>query len=207
MSIILQNLAQLKSLFKDEWEGIIGNCDSFLYLGGNDLESMKYLVELLGEETIDTNTYGKSTGGSGSYSTNYQNTGRKLLTPGEIRKLDNAYAVLLMRGQDPVFDLKYNVTDHPNVRYTRDFRMGIIEKLGRKMFKARKWKPYYDSSYVHGKSAQEVTATAAHIKSYEVPYGAQIIDLDDVVNDSLAKEPGRFRLLIEPEYYKQFNTN
>ena len=91
VSIILQNLAQLKALFEKQWESIVGNCDEFLYLGGNEQSTHKYVSELLGKETIDTNTYGKSTGHSGSYSTNYQISGRELMTPDEVRLLDNRY--------------------------------------------------------------------------------------------------------------------
>ena len=86
VSIILQNLAQLKALFEKQWESIVGNCDEFLYLGGNEQSTHKYVSELLGKETIDTNTYGKSTGRSGNYSTNYQISGRELLTPDEVRR-------------------------------------------------------------------------------------------------------------------------
>ena len=82
---ILQNLAQLKALFEKQWESIVGNCDEFLYLGGNEQSTHKYVSELLGKETIDTNTYGKSSGRSGNYSTNYQISGRELLTPDEVR--------------------------------------------------------------------------------------------------------------------------
>lgn len=93
VSIILQNLAQLKALFEKQWESIVGNCDEFLYLGGNEQSTHKYVSELLGKATIDTNTYGKSEGRSGSYSTNYQISGRELLTPDEVRMLDNQYAI------------------------------------------------------------------------------------------------------------------
>ena len=88
-AIILQNLAQLKALYEKDWESIVGNCDEFVYLGGNEQQTHKYVSELLGKETIDTNTYGRSTGRSGNYSTNYQNTGRELMTPDEVRMLDN----------------------------------------------------------------------------------------------------------------------
>lgn len=101
VSIILQNLAQLKALFEKQWESIVGNCDSFLYLGGNEQSTHKYVSELLGKETIDTNTYGKSMGRNGSYSTNYQIAGRELMTPDEVRMLDNRYAILFIRGGTP----------------------------------------------------------------------------------------------------------
>lgn len=120
VSIILQNLSQLKALFEKNWESIIGNCDEFLYLGGNEQSSYKYVSELLGKETIDTNTYGRSTGHSGNYSTNYQQTGRELLTQDEVRMLDNDSAILLIRGEKPIFDKKYDILKHPNVKYTTD---------------------------------------------------------------------------------------
>ena len=120
VSIILQNLAQLKALFEKQWESIVGNCDTFLYLGGNEQSTHKYVSELLGKETIDTNNYGKSTGHSGSYSTNYQITGRELMTPDEVRLLDNMYALLFIRGERPIMDLKYDILKHPNVKYTTD---------------------------------------------------------------------------------------
>ena len=120
VSIVLQNLAQLKKLFEKEWESIAGNCDEFLYLGGNEQGSHKYVSELLGKETIDTNTYGMSKGRSGSYSTNYQQSGRELMTPDEVRLLDNRYALLFIRGERPVLDEKYEITRHPNLSLTVD---------------------------------------------------------------------------------------
>nr|WP_260982124.1 type IV secretory system conjugative DNA transfer family protein [Paenibacillus sp. 32O-W] len=120
VSIILQNLAQLKTLYKDAWESIVGNCDMFLYLGGNEQSTHKYVSELLGKETIDTNTYGQSKGRSGSYSINYQQSGRELLTPDEVRLLDNRYALLFIRGERPVLDDKYEVLRHPHVSLTTD---------------------------------------------------------------------------------------
>ena len=114
VSIILQNLAQLKALFEKQWESIVGNCDEFLYLGGNEQSTHKYVSELLGKETIDTNTYGRSYGSHGSYSTNDQIAGRELLTPDEVRMLDNNYALLFIRGERPVKDLKFNLKEHFN---------------------------------------------------------------------------------------------
>ena len=123
VSIILQNLAQLKALFEKQWESIVGNADEFVYLGGNEKETHKYVSELLGKETIDTNTYGKSTGRNGNYSTNYQNTGRELMTPDEVRMLDNRYALLFIRGERPVMDFKYDILKHPDVSMTTDGKM------------------------------------------------------------------------------------
>ena len=118
VSIILQNLAQLKALYEKEWESIVGNCDEFLYLGGNEQSTHEYVSKLLGKETIDTNTYGQSKGRNGSYSTNYQATGRELKTSDEMRMLDNQYALLFIRGERPVMDLKYDLTKHPNFKLT-----------------------------------------------------------------------------------------
>lgn len=120
VSIIIQNMVQLKALFEKQWESIVGNCDEFLYLGGNEQSTHKYVSELMGKETIDTNTYGQSKGRNGSYSTNYQTAGRDLLTPDEVRMLDNKYALLFIRGERPVKDLKYDILKHPNVKYTTD---------------------------------------------------------------------------------------
>ena len=127
VSIILQNLAQLKALFEKQWESIVGNCDEFLYLGGNEQSTHKYVSELLGKSTIDTNTYGKSEGRSGSYSTNYQISGRELLTPDEVRMLDNRYAILFIRGERPVLDFKYDILKHPNVALTAYGKAGVYE--------------------------------------------------------------------------------
>ena len=119
-SIIIQNIAQMKALFKDSYESLIGNCDEFLYLGGNEKEGHKYVSELLGKETLDTNTYGQTKGRSGSYSVNYQQTGRELLTPDEIRLLDNRKSILFIRGERPIMDDKYDLKKHVNFRYTED---------------------------------------------------------------------------------------
>ena len=120
-SIILQNVAALKALLEKEWESILGNCDEFLYLGGNETSTHKLISEsYLGKSTIDTNTYGKSSGRNGNYSTNYQISGRDLLTPDEVRMLDNRYALLFIRGERPVMDEKYDILKHPNIALTED---------------------------------------------------------------------------------------
>ena len=120
VSIILQNLSQLKALFEKDWESIVGNCDELLYLGGNEQSTHKFVSEFLGKATIDMNSYGKTAGRNGSYSTNYQLSGRELLTPDEVRMLNNNYAILFIRGEKPIKDKKYNILKHPNVKYTTD---------------------------------------------------------------------------------------
>ena len=117
-STIIQNMAQIKELFKDSWETIPGNSDSLLYLGGNESSTHKYISEALGKSTIDTKTHGETKGRTGSWSTNMQISGRELLTPDEVRRLDNRYAILLIRGAGPVMDLKYDLNKHPAIRYT-----------------------------------------------------------------------------------------
>ncbi len=119
-TIILQNISQLKALFKDDWEGIIGNADSFVYLGGNEQSTHKYISELLGKETIDTRTSSQSKGRNGSFSQNFQQTGRELMTPDEVRRLDNKNAIVLIRGEKPVIDEKYDILKHPNIQRTED---------------------------------------------------------------------------------------
>ena len=119
-SYIAQNMAQLKALFKEQWESLVGLCDEFLYLGGNEKETHKYVSELMGKETLDTNTYGRSRGRSGSFSVNDQQTGRELLTPDEVRMLDNRKAILFVRGERPMLDDKYDLMRHPNIKLTED---------------------------------------------------------------------------------------
>lgn len=119
-STIIQNMAQIKELYKDSWETIPGNSDTILYLGGNEQSTHKYISEALGKATIDTKTHGQTKGKSGSYSTNFQMSGRELLTPDEVRALDNRYCILFIRGAKPVMDLKYELTEHPAIPYTVD---------------------------------------------------------------------------------------
>ena len=119
-AIILQNISQLKALFKDDWEGIIGNADSFVYLGGNEQSTHKYVSELLGKETIEVNSSSQSKGRSGSYSQSTQQTGRELMTPDEVRRLDNRDAIVFIRGERPVIDRKYDILKHPNIALTSD---------------------------------------------------------------------------------------
>lgn len=134
VSIIIQNLAQIKALYKDAWESIVGNCDELYYLGGNEASTHKFMSEYLGKETLDTNTFGKSSGRSGSYSTNYQQAGRELLTADEVRLLDNDYGLLFIRGERPIFDKKYDILKHPNFKYTNEgngkpYEHGIVHHV------------------------------------------------------------------------------
>lgn len=120
VSIIIQNIAQLKALFEKQWESILGNCDVFLYLGGNEDSTHELVSKKLGKETIDLNTYGQSKGRNGNYSTNWQLSGRELMTPDEVRMLDNRFALLFIRGERAVQDEKYDILQHPNISLTVD---------------------------------------------------------------------------------------
>ena len=160
VTIILQNIAQLKALFEKQWESILGNCDEMLYLGGNETSTHKLISEsYLGKSTIDTNTYGKSSGRSGNYSTNDQITGRELMTPDEVRMMDNRYALLFIRGERPIMDEKYNPLKHPNVALTA---------LGGA------------PSYEHGKT-DHVTATI----SIGAVTGAELTESESAADDTM----------------------
>ena len=120
VSIIIQNMAQLKALFKDSWESLVGNCDTMLYLGGNEQSTHEYISKMLGKETIDTRTRGITRGSHGSSNTNYQNAGRELLTLDEVRLLDNSNALIFIRGEKPIMDKKFDILSHPNIKLTAD---------------------------------------------------------------------------------------
>lgn len=118
--IIIQNFAQLKALFKDTWEIVPGNCDTFIYLGGNEQSTHKYVSELLGKGTIDKKSSGETKGKQGSASRNYDVIGRELFMADEVRKLDNEKCILFIRGFDPVMDRKYVPFGHPAFVQTAD---------------------------------------------------------------------------------------
>ena len=119
-TIVLQNISALKALFKDDWEGLMGNADTLIYLGGNEVSTHKYISEMLGKETLDTRNRSVSRGSHGSSSTSYQQTGRELMTPDEVRAMDNTYAIVFIRGERPVMDKKYDILKHPNIKLTED---------------------------------------------------------------------------------------
>ena len=142
INIIIQNMAQLKALIKDSWENVTGNCDTFLYLGGNEQGTHKYISELMGKATIDTKTKGITKGRNGSSSTNYQNAGRELLTPDEVRLLDNEYAIVFIRGERAATDKKYDIMKHKNVKLTEDGGAASYTKIMKFLDK----EPEYDFS-------------------------------------------------------------
>jgi type IV secretion system protein VirD4 len=180
VSIILQNIAQLKALFEKQWESIQGNCDTLLYLGGNEQATHKAISELLGKATIDTNTFGRTTGTHGNYSTNWQITGRELLTPDEVRMLDNRYALLFVRGERPMLDEKYDIAAHPKIKLTVDG--GHVP-------------------YRHGMRAKTKTATAVPVRT-PVPERQPIRH----ATRSRLNAPV-FEVLCEEDLYDLFNLN
>lgn len=119
-TIILQNISALKALYKNEWEGLLGNADTMLYLGGNEQSTHKYISEMLGKQTIKVQSSGQTKGRNGSISINYQTIGRELMTPDEVRAMDNRYALLFIRGEHPVMDQKLDILKHRNLKYTED---------------------------------------------------------------------------------------
>jgi len=110
-NVILQNRAQLQALFKDSWQAIIGNTDVLIYLGGNEAETHKYMTEMLGKYTVSKQSKGETAGKSGSSSSNYDVIGRDLLTPDEVRKMDNSKCLIFIRGFDPIMDDKYHTLE------------------------------------------------------------------------------------------------
>jgi type IV secretion system protein VirD4 len=120
INIIIQNMAQIKALFEKSWENLPGNCDTLMFLGGNEQSTHEYISKLLGRSTIDTRTRGITRGRSGSASTNYQNAGRELLMPDEVRKMDDQNALIFIRGEKPIMDEKYDLMRHPNIKHTAD---------------------------------------------------------------------------------------
>ena len=119
-TIVLQNISALKALFKDDWEGLMGNADTLVYLGGNEQSTHKYISEMLGKETLDTRNRSTTRGSHGSSSVSHQQTGRELMTPDEVRAMDNDYEILFIRGELPVMDRKYDILKHPNIKLTED---------------------------------------------------------------------------------------
>ena len=118
--LILQTQSQLKALYKDNAETVIGNCDASLFLGGKEPTTLKALSEALGRETIDTYNTGESRGRETSHSLNYQKLGKSLLTVDELEVLDGGKCILQLRGVRPFLSDKYDITSHPNYKYLSD---------------------------------------------------------------------------------------
>lgn len=120
-TIILQNLAQIKTAYKDDWESIVGNCDSFLFLGGQEYSTLEYLSKLLGKKTIMSRNYSRSRSAKGgNYSQSDSNQGKNLMDPNDISTMPKDECILIINGLDPFRDKKYDLTKHPNYGLTAD---------------------------------------------------------------------------------------
>ena len=128
INIIIQNMAQIKAMFRDSWENLTGNCDTYIYLGGNESTSHEYISKSLGKETVDVKTRGVTHGRNGSSSNNFQSVGRELLTPDEVRMIDNNYEVVIIRGERAVMDKKFVLQKHRNIKFTEDVGAESYEK-------------------------------------------------------------------------------
>lgn len=134
VSIIVQAMSQLKALYEKQWETIVGNCDELLYLGGNEKSTHEYISQLLGKETIDTNTYSRNYSAQGSSSRNDQKTGLELMTPSQVRRMPDDDCILFIRGEKPIYDKKYDLKKHRRYAYT-PFKHGQVyehKKITRK---------------------------------------------------------------------------
>lgn len=120
ISIILQSLGQLKALFDKDWEGIIGSCDEFLYLGNSELSTHEHISKMIGKQTIDTNTYGLQRGRNGHYNTNFQKAGRELMTPDEVGRIPRENALLYVANERFILDRKYKLLNHPSAKQAYD---------------------------------------------------------------------------------------
>ena len=118
VSILIQNMAQLRKLFEKDWESIVGNCDVFLYLGGNEFSTHEYVSKLIGSETVSKRSVTVTKGARGGTNENLSSVGRNLVTPDEVRMLDGGEAIVFIRGERPVKDRKYDVRKHPNCSFT-----------------------------------------------------------------------------------------
>lgn len=121
VNVILQNLAQLKNIYKDSWETITGNCDTLVFLGGREQSTLKYISEMLGKTTIDMRTTTENKGQTGGFSVNSQVLGRDLMTPDEVGLLGNEECIVLIRGIRPFKSKKYDITKHSNYQKLSDF--------------------------------------------------------------------------------------
>jgi type IV secretion system protein VirD4 len=195
VSIVLQNISQLKALFKDEFDGVIGNCDHFVYLGGNDYETCEYIAKSLDEETIDTDSHGESKGRQGSFSRNYQKSGRKLMTPGEVRKLHRDKCIIMLRGEDPMIDQKFYLNDHPNYRYTPAFKMSLRERISRRFFPDKEHEDYMSEPYEHGEGVKGF----AHIEPVTT------IGPDEKVIPITGEEIDEYIKLYRPSYFSSID--
>ena len=128
-TVILQSLSQIKTLYKDDWEDLVGNCDSFLFLGAMSQDTLKSVSEMMGKMTQRVRSSSASRGGKSSVSNSYSEKGRDIMTPDELRRMPNEKCIYMMRGEQPYYDLKHTFLSHPNYKYTSEGKEGSIYRL------------------------------------------------------------------------------
>ena len=136
-SIILQSQSQLKTIYKDAADTIVGNCDSTLFLGGKEKSTLKEISELLGKETIDLYNQSENRGSQVSHGLSYQKLGKELMTQDELAVMDGGKCIFMLRGVRPFLSEKYDLTKHPNYRYTADADPKNVFDMERYMKKQR----------------------------------------------------------------------
>ncbi len=200
---ILQSLAQIKTLFADgAWEGIVGNCDTFLYLGGNEASTFEYISKMLGKWTIDKKTNGESKGSSGSYSENYDVLGRELMLEYEIRLLPDDECILFLRGEDPIRDKKWFPWEHEEYRIAKEAGEFIPEDITRKSEEERENCQFITQDSLEYMKKQSVKDDAIRIYPIDA-YGFMMMNLDEAMGKAHGragqKKENPEEILIRPE--------
>lgn len=219
-TIILQSLGQIKSMYKDDWETLVGNCDTKIFLGGNDKTTTEYMSGVLGKATIKTMSNGRSIGGRGSSSKNFQMTGRSLLTPDEIGLLKNDYELIMIRSVRPFLDKKYDYPKHPRYKETGDankknfypYRERFIEQRKARVVAAKK------AAEKKRREEQEAKEREAAIRQSRIDFdtlrkpqeesmrGEQLLHSRDAYEE-MESNPGRKEVLFDANYIDDFDSD
>ena len=197
ISIILQNLSQLKAKYKEGWENIIGQCDEFVYLGGNESSTHEYISKMLGKETIDIKHYGRRYGMHGDSSANFQDLGRELMTPDEVRMLSYDYAIIIVKNSPPLIDRKINVFEYKkatgtpmgkatDMEYTIPLRLDRLKTVSKNKTDSEDKKTdnnTFDATVVGEQKDKNgllvsIDGTAANISDYDVGELLQQYEID-----------------------------
>lgn len=170
-SIIIQNLAQIKALYEKDWETIIGNCDSMIFLGGLEYSTLEYVSNIMGTQTIRTRNEGRSRGKNSSSSLNYQRTQRKLMNPDEVGNMDNSMCIIKIRSLDPFFTKKYDYPKHPNYHLTgdADISQRYINKLDNSLVSVNKSNSVLEAHAARYKKLKEAALRGKALYTKEVP--------------------------------------
>ena len=170
-SIIIQNLAQIKALYEKDWETIIGNCDSMIFLGGLEYSTLEYISNIMGTQTIRTRNEGRSRGKNSSSSLNYQRTQRKLMNPDEVGNMDNSMCIIKIRSLDPFFTKKYDYPKHPNYHLTgdADISQRYINKLDNSLVSVNKSNSALEAHAARYKKLKEAALRGKALYTKEVP--------------------------------------